>query len=144
MKLPQAFLGEFIWSLELLFNKIADLALEKLDPELREKRRQERSAKGTKLPIFLPPAPAVKPSTRYIPRRLRDQIWLRDEGKCQFQDFQTGKICGSSQSLALDHRFPYALGGEHSNNNLRLLCEKHNNWRAGMLFGRKFNPIDEP
>ena len=74
--------------------------------------------------------------TRHIPRRLRDQIWQRDQGRCQHRDPKTGKICGSSRFLQLDHQLPFALGGKHQEQNLRLLCRGHNQYRSELLFGR--------
>ena len=82
-------------------------------------------------------ASAVKPKNRHIPNATRDKVWLRDQGRCQFKDKQTGKICGSKKYLELDHRFPFALGGEHSEQSLQLRCRNHNLYRAEILTGSK-------
>ncbi len=143
-------------SLEGLLDRLADIALEKLDPERREARRQNRNKslqqenQNCTAPL---PAPegeqsmslrgghrptkqslGVKTNSRHIPQLLRDQIWLRDKGQCQYGNPKTGKICGSTQRLELDHRFPFALGGENSADNLQIKCRAHNQWRAGILF----------
>jgi 5-methylcytosine-specific restriction endonuclease McrA len=137
-------------SLEALFEELASIALEKLDPERRQQRREHRQSKKFCSPTLSPPAPEVsgviaRPNgpkqsfsastkSRYIPQPLHDQIWIRDQGQCQHRDLQTGKLCGSNQKLELDHKFPYALGGESSVANLQLRCQAHNQWRAGMMF----------
>ena len=82
-----------------------------------------------------PPTSAVEPKNRHIPNATRDKVWLRDSGKCQYQDKGTGKVCGSKYHVQLDHRFPYSLGGEHSETNLQLKCRNHNLYRAEMLPG---------
>jgi len=78
----------------------------------------------------LPPTSAVEPKNRHIPNATRDKVWLRDQGKCQFKNLHTGKVCGSKRYLELDHKYPFALGGEHSESNLRLICRGHNQYRA--------------
>ena len=84
-----------------------------------------------------PPTSAVKPKNRHIPIATRDKVWLRDQEKCQFKNMQTGKICGSKKYLELDNRYPFDLGGEHSEQNLQLRCRGHNLYRAEILTGSK-------
>jgi len=48
----------------------------------------------------LPPALAVR--TRNIPSQIRDRIWLRDKGRCQYKDKSTGRGCGSKSGLQMD------------------------------------------
>jgi len=85
-----------------------------------------------------PPTSAAKPKNRHIPNGTRDKVWLRDQEKCQFKDKQTGKICGSKKYLELDHRYPFALGGEHSEQNLQLRCRQHNLYRAEILTSQTY------
>lgn len=75
----------------------------------------------------------IKPTTgrsRYIPVSARRVVWKRDQGRCQYQDPVTGRICGSNHALELDHIQPFANGGANLPLNLRLLCSAHNKWRA--------------
>lgn len=76
----------------------------------------------------IPPTSAVK---RYIPKKLQDQIWVRDKGKCQYLDIRTGKKCHSKHLIEVDHKNPFSWGGEHSIRNLRLYCRGHNLYRSG-------------
>ena len=134
---------------EEIFTELVEIALEKLDPERREARRQRRrersntqEKKQSKCTPLLP-APAVelakpKIKSRYIPQQIRDQIWSRDQGKCQYKDRNTGKICASGYNIQVDHIHPYSLNGENTPNNLRLLCGQHNRYR---FFSLKYLPL---
>jgi len=132
-----------------VIEKIADIALEKLDPARREARRVKRAASTAPArragKAF--PTSETKSNTRYIPTKLRDQIWQRDQGQCQYRDPKTGKICGSRYALEADHIFPFALGGENIATNLRLACRAHNQFRAKKLFGandgRAIDPLSQ-
>lgn len=74
---------------------------------------------------------------RYIPQKLKDYIWRRDQGECQFKNRKSGKTCGSKRQLQLDHVYPYSWGGEHSSENLRLLCRNHNLQQSKKIMGLK-------
>jgi hypothetical protein len=45
---------------------------------------------------------------------------------CEFVSPQTGKVCGGTYQLQIDHRVPLALGGSNKIENLRVLCRTHN------------------
>jgi hypothetical protein len=70
---------------------------------------------------------------RLTPRQ-RKQILARDVC-CTYKDPKTGKICGSTYQLEVDHIYPTALGGSHRKNNLRTLCRKHNLLMAEKTLG---------
>lgn len=57
--------------------------------------------------------------------KLRRMVFRRDKC-CQYVDSKTGKKCGSSFALQIDHKFPKWAGGENSLPNLQLLCSQHN------------------
>jgi 5-methylcytosine-specific restriction endonuclease McrA len=71
--------------------------------------------------------------TRLTPR-LRKQILQRDEC-CTYRDPKTGKTCGSTYQLQVDHIYPKALGGADGARNLRVLCRKHNVHMAEKTLG---------
>lgn len=112
-----------------LFEKVVDMALEKLDPEQREMRRMKKTPTTTSESDVIASPEGAKQS-RYIPQTIRDQVWVRDHGECQYRDPVTGRICGSKHGVQLDHIKPYSQGGDHSPQNLRLLCGSHNRYRA--------------
>jgi len=81
-----------------------------------------------KAPAPRPPsAAAAEPAegelhrSRYVPAAVRREVWIRDEGRCQFR-LENGELCGSTHRLQFDHVRPVALGGESSVGNLRLAC----------------------
>jgi len=132
-------------SYEKLFTHLAAIGLEKLDPVARQKRRECRKNKRNQEDVTttlgdtddkasLPHtirygAPPTLETKRSIPKPLRDQVWLRDGGQCQYLDKRTGKRCASKHLLELDHQVPFSWGGEHSLKNLRLHCRNHNLYR---------------
>lgn len=117
-----------------LFEKVIDMALEKLDPEKRRERRAKKAKKGA-LGESSPPALEVETRNRHIPQAIRDQVWTRDRGRCQYQAPVTGKKCESQYCLEIDHRKAYALGGGHQIENLQLLCRNHKQHKARKIFG---------
>jgi hypothetical protein len=80
--------------------------------------------------------PPRKPS-RYIPTEVKRVVWQRDRGKCSYIDPLTGKHCDSKHSLEYDHIYPAALGGESSEENLRLRCRTHNQLEALSIYGHQ-------
>lgn len=67
--------------------------------------------------------------TRSIPVELKRKVWKRDGGCCQYQDPVTGKRCSSRHKLEFEHTKPWSLGGEHSLENLWIICRNHNIYR---------------
>lgn len=53
-----------------------------------------------------------------IPDEVKLYVWSRDKGKCV--------NCGSNESLEFDHIIPVAKGGNSTERNIQLLCEKCN------------------
>ncbi len=62
-------------------------------------------------------------SNRHIPAEVKRRVAERDQHRCV--------KCGSQRYLQFDHRQPWALGGDHSVENIRILCF-HCNQRARM------------
>lgn len=116
-------------SYEQIFEFLIDEFIERQDPASKQKRR-ERKLKGAASVSGQPPAPGK----RYIPAAVRDQVFERDGGQCTFLG-PSGKCCGSTLALQLDHIVPVALGGRSTLDNLRLLCAKHNRLEAERLLG---------
>ncbi|RYZ63998.1 MAG: HNH endonuclease, partial [Proteobacteria bacterium] len=73
--------------------------------------------------------------SRHIPSAVRMTVWMRDGGKCGFVDAETGEVCSSRHRLEVDHVLPFASGGAHTVENLRLRCRTHNQWTASQMFG---------
>ncbi len=111
------------------------------------KQRAEKQAKEQKEPMEPnePNAPAadagaamVNPApnnpSRHIPPATRDAVILRDGERCTFVS-ASGQRCQATHDLQIDHVVPFALGGSHDPENLRVLCGAHNRRRAELTFG---------
>lgn len=82
-------------------------------------------------------APRSESNRRRIPRRVEDEVWRRDGGRCAFIG-SGGVRCGETAWLELDHVVPFALGGRSDEPaNVRLLCRAHNQSEARRIFGKK-------
>ena len=95
-------------------------------PETKETKETEKTAQS------LPP---VQVNSRVVPVGLKREIYKRDQGRCSYVSPLTKRACGSRKHLQLDHRLPFARGGETSAENLRLLCPVHNQLKAIESFG---------
>ncbi len=127
---------------------LAKLGLKELDPATQETKRSSNPAapSDTATPPQITPAPnesarqSARSSnsirSRYIPRSLVRAVWKRDESKCTWVDPKTGRKCGATYKLQIDHIEPFALGGKTEFSNLRLLCAQHNLFEAERIFGR--------
>jgi 5-methylcytosine-specific restriction endonuclease McrA len=134
-------------SFEELFMLLMDEYIDRHSPEgrsaRREKRLAEKSRKNNRTPaadrtLAADRTPAAdnkeERRTRSIPRKVRDEVFLRDGGRCTFEGTD-GRRCNSSWNLQIDHIVPFARGGDNSPGNLRLLCGKHNRLEAERVFG---------
>jgi len=105
-------------------------------PEERAKRRAARQKRKevTATVAVKTAADSKAPmatTTRHVPVSLRDAVTIRDQHQCTFVGVN-GHRCGETVGLQIDHIKPYSFGGEHSEENLRLLCARHNRF----MFGR--------
>ncbi len=140
-------------SMEQVFELMLDQVLEQEDPAARRARREERNRRkqARSAPVRGqshceteckdPPAyqrgMREPGSPRHIPARVRDEVFVRDKGRCTFVGSRVQ--CGSVHGLQIDHVVPVARGGTARPHNLRLLCAGHNRLEAERLLG-KFAP----
>lgn len=123
-----------------LFELIAEMALDRVDPQRKEERLQNRKAKSqSNLAPPAEPAPlkAQKTNPHFIPASVRRQVYLRDQGRCTYRDVVTGKVCGSSFKVEIDHVMPVALGGISHLQNLQSRCRSHNLWEGVVKLGKE-------
>jgi hypothetical protein len=118
---------------EILLGELAEMFLERVDPQRKQKRRKKREVKqrgSAKLP------PKMTES-RHIPAREKEKVWIRDKGRCTFVG-ANGKRCNSTHNIQFDHYpIPFARRGPNNAGNLRLLCAKHNRYTAEKTFGNR-------
>lgn len=72
--------------------------------------------------------------SRHIPAVVRRAVWKRDGGCCSFVG-DGGRRCGSRYQLEFDHWRAFSMGGEHTVENVRVLCARHNRYEAERLLG---------
>ena len=75
-------------------------------------------------------------SARYIPAPVRRAVYERDQNRCTFVD-ATGRRCNETEWLEFHHVEPYGRGGDHSPDNIFLLCKTHNLYLAERDYGKE-------
>ncbi len=58
------------------------------------------------------------------------------EGRCEYIDPETGRVCGSTFQIETDHIKPRAHGGGNEAENLRCLCRAHNQLMSEKILGK--------
>ena len=99
-----------------VINYMADLTLIKLDPTKSNPTSDKLDGSATRI------------KSRYIPAKVKRQVWTKSNEACSYHDLKTGKICGAKKFLEIDHIIPFAHGGANTPENLRILCGAHNRW----------------
>ena len=146
---------------EEFFGMLMDEYIERRSPEGRIRRKERREQKkaekerkvaeleqkavpgtdstraaGTSEKTHKASMTAQEKVSRYIPRKVRDEVHVRDKGRCTYVS-PGGRRCGATHDLQIDHKVPFARGGDNSPSNLRLLCGKHNRLEAERAYGKK-------
>lgn len=77
----------------------------------------------------------VAKDSRHIPAAVRRAVCERDGHRCVYVDAQ-GRRCSERDGLEFHHAHPFGMGGNHSPDNVRLLCRAHNRYLAEVDYGR--------
>ena len=109
---------------------IEDAVTEKL-----ERLEVKRFAK-TKAPRKSLEQTDTSPSSRYIPAPIKRAVRERDGDQCAFVN-EHGRRCKAREGLELHHKKPYGRGGDHSPDNLQLMCRTHNGYLAEQDYGKE-------
>lgn len=137
-----------------LVDLMSEVMLDEIDPLRQQERRELRAApkegkKSANLPgrppqqtsdqtaaLIAPKATERVGETRHTPASVRAAIWKEFGGRCAFIDTETGRRCGSTFGLEIEHCKPHGIGGSSKDpKNLRLLCRHHNQWTAIQTYG---------
>ena len=78
----------------------------------------------------------TSPMSRYIPAPVRRAVRKRDGNQCVFVDAQARR-CNERDALEFHHRQPFGRGGDHSLENIQLLCRTHNGFFAEQDYGKE-------
>jgi hypothetical protein len=137
-------------STENLLSRLAEIALDRLDPFRKAERARKRNVAGqtdaVRQPqtiddskeephqLFTEALPAQETvslkRSRYVTAENTRDVWAKnDSNGCEFVDETTGRRCGSKHLLQKDHVDLFSHGGSNDAANLRILCAQHNQWR---------------
>jgi hypothetical protein len=105
-----------------LSRDIPDEDLAARNPALRNSTSDSEVGTG-------PKSPSVSEVSWHALTPKRKKIILKQQGCCQFRNPATGKVCGSTFNLQVDHIHPKWDGGSNDPQNLRVLCRAHNIFR---------------
>jgi hypothetical protein len=78
----------------------------------------------------------TRPKSRYIPAPVRRFVERRDGGRCTYRD-KRGRRCTRRHDLEFHHRGAFGRGGDHSPENLALMCRTHNALLAERDYGKE-------
>lgn len=108
------------------------------DPKRKEERREKRKAKKkgneNSAKKEIQKVDKTKTRSRYIPEDLKAAVYKRDGYRCTFHDYDQ-KRCEEDAMLQVDHCKPWSLGGEHTLDNLTILCPRHNKVMSRRILG---------
>jgi len=113
------------------------VAKEKKLTLLRERRAAKLESPEALKVVTSPEKSQSKKPSRYIPADVRHAVTKRDNGRCSYVA-PDGTRCCETNNLEFDHRVPFALGGQSTVENLRLVCRGHNRMYADNVFGREW------
>ena len=102
-------------------------------------RLEARRFARTKSPRKALSGTETSPRRRHIPAAVRRAVHERDGGRCCYTDEQ-GRRCTARDGLEFHHRHPFGHGGDHSPENLGLMCRAHNGLLAEFDYGRRPAP----
>jgi 5-methylcytosine-specific restriction endonuclease McrA/cell fate (sporulation/competence/biofilm development) regulator YlbF (YheA/YmcA/DUF963 family) len=132
--------------LEGVMDAIADIALEKLDPERRQASRPATKPASSKISPQRQVSVAQRKEytkvaktenlqattgiarSRYISTEAKRKVWIRAQSQCEYMS-RMGKRCQGKHGLQIDHMISHSRGGSNDFNNLQLLCGAHNRWK---------------
>jgi hypothetical protein len=133
-----------------LIEKLAEEGLDKYCPRKKAERGRQRDMRrsrvsseineGAEVNVIVSatsweqkdavhPVEPNRKRTRYITAFEKHRV-AHDENGCAFIDGKTGRRCGSTKFLQLDHIVPFSEGGSNDADNLRWMCGAHNRFRA--------------
>jgi 5-methylcytosine-specific restriction endonuclease McrA len=121
-------------SLEQVFELVMDEFIGKHDPRARKARRERRTRAQSRPKEMTSKRLSIESRSRRIAAATRDDVFVRDNAQCTFVGTD-GRRCNEARNLHIDHVIPKAWNGSNGENNLRLLCARHNQLEAERVLG---------
>ena len=123
-----------------LFERLVDLVLKQKERKKEMQKSNNPQTVQAKISAAKKSMPEVgsavrEERSRTIPIAVKRAVLTRDQAACTFKNPVTGKTCGSTFRLQFDHIKPFAKNGDHSTENIRILCQNHNLLMAEKEFG---------
>jgi hypothetical protein len=118
----------------VIFDRALRLLLEKVE------KAKLGAVKKPRQPVIRPAADSGAGNatsglpSRHVPEGVKRAVWQRDGGRCAFVS-ATGRRCSETTFLELHHRYPYAMRGPATADNIALHCRRHNVFEAERIFG---------
>ena len=78
----------------------------------------------------------TSPSSRYIPAAVKRKVRERDGNQCTFVSAH-GRRCTERGALEFHHDNPFRRGGDHSPENVQMMCPGHNAYLAECDYGKE-------
>jgi hypothetical protein len=117
-------------SLENVLDVLLDSYLTTHGREERAERARKRKKSRRK-----EKASSNSPAKRkHIPNEIKRSVFERDGYACSYIA-NDGTCCKKTAGLEIDHILPVVLGGNDSEDNLRVLCREHDQFFARKVFG---------
>ncbi len=131
---------------EMAILQALEALLDKKDPVRKAERAKYCQQKKLTQPTTCTGADEVQvrndkkpanPRSRYVPAVVRHQVYQTQPHRCSYSS-ANGRQCRETANLQVDHKTMWCFGGEHSANNLRLMCPAHNRLAAAQVLGNEF------
>jgi len=121
--------------LAAVIDRAVTQTLQRLEARRYARTRSPRAAAAGAAPASATSGRQIPPAGRHIPAAVRRAVFQRDGGRCHYRD-DAGRRCPERHRLEYHHVHPFAMGGGHTADNVRLMCRTHNLYLAEHDYGR--------
>jgi hypothetical protein len=128
-ELPDADLGAVI-------DRAVTQTLQRLEARRYARTSSPRAAATGTAPGSATSHRQLAAAVRHIPAAVRRAVFERDDGRCRYRD-EAGRRCPERHRLEYHHLRPFAMGGGHTADNVRLMCRTHNLYLAEHDYGHE-------